>query len=205
MPKMEMERRNFGVVELRMEERGEDKSPVLMGHAAVFNQASEDFGGWREKIEPGAFAESIGRDDVRALWNHNSDSVLGRNKANTLRLAEDERGLSIEIDMPDTQTARDLAVSIRRGDVSQMSFGFMVDGKGGAVWEENDDGTYTRTLKKVRLFDVSPVTYPAYPQTDIAVRSLDGFKEQKNVEKRAIGAAQTINVRLRELDLIEQA
>src|SRR5262245_46107276 len=104
--------------------RAADDSPKINGHAAVFGVEADIAGLFWERIEPGAFTKAIGRDDVRALWNHNPDYVLGRNTSGTLRLSEDEKGLAVEIDPPDTQWARDLAISIRRGDVSQMSFGF---------------------------------------------------------------------------------
>lgn len=163
-----IERRAYQPVEVRVSDDGE--APKIVGHAAVFDELSEPLGfmyPFREKIKRGAFRESIGVDDVRALWNHNPDWVLGRNKAGTLRMREDDRGLAVEIDPPDTQWARDLLTSIRRGDVNQMSFGFQVIDDD---WS-TENGESVRTLKKVRLFDVSVVTYPAYPQTDVAVRS----------------------------------
>jgi HK97 family phage prohead protease len=175
---MEIERRSFAVDSLNIEMR-EDSKPVIRGHAAVFNQLSEDLGGFREQIAPGAFIEAIERDDVRALFNHDANFVLGRTVSKTLRLSEDARGLAIEIDPPDTQAARDLMVSISRGDVSQMSFGFTIR-PGGQDWAKDDDGRTIRTLKKVRLFDVSPVTYPAYPQTDVALREMRSFLIQNS-------------------------
>lgn len=167
---MEIERRVVALNELKIEKR-EDGSRKIIGHAAVFNQMSEDLGGFREQIAPGTFADAIQKDDVRALFNHNPDFILGRNVAGTLRLKEDARGLAIEIDPPDTQVARDLLISMERGDVSQMSFGFSVR-PNGQNWAKDDGGQVVRTLTKVRLFDVSPVVYPAYPQTDVAARSL---------------------------------
>jgi len=169
-----LERRAFAA-ELRVDRAGE--KPVIRGHAAVFNALSEDLGGFREQIAPGAFKNAIGRDDVRALFNHDSNLILGRNKAGTLRMSEDDTGLAIEIDPPDTQYARDLMVSMERGDITQMSFGFSVT-KQGQKWEENGQ-THTRTLTDVRLYDVSPVTLPAYPQTDVALRSLTEFKAEQ--------------------------
>lgn len=163
-------RRTFDVTALTVEKReedGEDDGPSkIVGHAAVFNTETELFG-FREKIEPGAFAKALETDDVRALFNHNPDLLLGRNKAGTLRLWEDSRGLGVEIDPPDTQVGRDVMESISRGDISQMSFAFR------PVVEEWDDSgdTPLRTLKEVKLFDVSPVTYPAYPTTDVAARA----------------------------------
>lgn len=172
---MDMERRAFALDAIQIETRDDGKRR-LIGHAAVFNSLSEDMGGFREQILPGTFAEAIQSDDVRALFNHDPNFVLGRNRANTLKLAEDARGLKIEIDLPDTQTVRDLVVApIERGDVSQMSFGFAVR-PGGQDWAKDDEGRTIRTLKKVRLFDVSPVTFPAYPQTDVAVRSLQAWR-----------------------------
>lgn len=173
----DVERRFFAVSELRAERT--DGEPVrLRGHAAVFNELSQDLGGFREMISPGAFTPSAHEDDVRALFNHNPDHVLGRTVAKTLRLAEDDRGLAIEIDLPETQLARDIAISIERGDVSQMSFAFRVK-PGGQEWADTDQG-FVRTLKAVRLYDVSPVTYPAYLQTDVALRSLGEFTRARS-------------------------
>jgi HK97 family phage prohead protease len=173
---MDIERRAFVIDGLQVEER-EGVAPMIRGHAAVFNQLSEDLGGFREQIAPGAFADALGTDDVRALFNHDPNFVLGRNLAGTLKLSEDARGLAIEIDPPDTQFARDLMVSMKRGDINQMSFGFSVR-PNGQNWAKDDDGKVIRTLTKLRLFDVSPVTFPAYPQTDVAVRSLEQWKTE---------------------------
>jgi hypothetical protein len=171
----DIERRNLDI-ELRIEQN-EDKKPKITGHAAMFNLLSEPMYGFREKIAPGAFKNSIKKDDVRALFNHDANYVLGRNKAGTLKLKEDDLGLAIDIDPPDTQWARDLQESIRRGDISQMSFGFIVVKD---TWEHNKNPNKEsiRTLEEVQLFDVSPVTYPAYPQTSVAVRDyMNALKE----------------------------
>lgn len=190
-----VERRAF-VAELRVSKEAD--KPVLRGHAAVFDQLSADLGGFREKIAKGAFLEAIAEDDVRALFNHDSNIVLGRNKAGTLRLSEDKTGLLVEIDPPDTQAARDLMVSIERGDISQMSFGFTVK-LGGQVWEEQEDGSYIRTITEARLFDVSPVTFPAYPQTDIAVREMRSVIDSKKPKTVAAEA------RARHLSILEKS
>lgn len=159
---MDIERRVFRA-ELREEGEGE-----IVGYAAVFNQPSEDLGGFVEVIEPGAFRDVLD-DDVRALFNHDSNYVLGRNRAGTLGLAEDDRGLESRIKPPATQWANDLLVSMRRGDVDQMSFGFSVETDD---WKKDEAGIVRRTIKKIgRLYDVSVVTFPAYPQTTVAVRS----------------------------------
>ena len=167
-----MERRSFTATELRAIE-DEKGLRHIVGYAAVFNSLSENLGGFREKIEPGAFRDSITADDVRALWNHDSNYILGRNKSGTLALSEDERGLKIDVSPPDTQWARDLMVSIDRGDVDKMSFGFRtLDDDWNAVNHEE-----VRTLKKVQLFDVSPVVFPAYPDTEVGLRSLEEYRK----------------------------
>lgn len=174
MPTNDREFRTYSAsIELRSDE-GQDGRKIR-GHAAVFNEIAGDPRLFLEQIAPGAFSDSIDNDDVRALWNHNPDYVLGRNKAGTLRMEEDDRGLAIEIDPPDTQWARDLMHSINRGDISQMSFGFRVLEQD---WGKNDDGDDVRTLKKVELWDVSPVTYPFYEGTDVALRSKPQTEEK---------------------------
>jgi HK97 family phage prohead protease len=170
----EVEKRMFDAEALTVHRRDDGKSPMMRGHAAVFNELSGDLGGFREQIIPGAFAEAIETDDVRALINHDSNFVLGRNRAGTLAMREDVRGLAVEITPPDTAFARDLIVSMERGDVTQMSFAFRVR-PNGEDWAKNDDGVWVRSVKRVRLYDVSVVTYPAYTQTDVAMRSLDAF------------------------------
>lgn len=157
-------------------EGGEKEERKMVGHAAVFNQAA-DIGGWFEElIEPGAFKASIKKDDVRALFNHDPNFVLGRNKAGTLTMSEDDAGLKVSIDPPDTQFARDLAVSIERGDITQMSFAFQVQEEEWVRGEKKDPDI--RKIKKVRLYDVSPVTFPTYEGTDIAIRSHDAWKQE---------------------------
>lgn len=168
---MELERRAFTIEGVQVERR-DGKPTIIRGHAAVFNTLSEDLGGFREQVMPGAFAEALKTDDVRALWNHDANFILGRNRSGTLRLTEDARGLAFEIDAPATQTIQDLVVApIERGDVSQMSFAFSPR-PGGQDWAKNDAGQVIRSLKSVRLYDVSPVVYPAYPVTDVAVREM---------------------------------
>jgi HK97 family phage prohead protease len=181
-----MERRTFGLKEIRAAE-GADGGRELRGYAAVFNSLSEDLGGFKEKIRPGAFERSLGEDDARSVWNHNNDYVLGRVKAGTLELGEDERGLAVVIRPPDTQWARDFVTSIDRGDVDQMSFAFQVVRED---WQMVG-GMAVRELIEVRLYEVSPVTFPAYPQTEIGLRALvDGgaVERAKALARGASGA-----------------
>lgn len=178
---MKRERRFFTVRELRV---AADGKRTISGHAAVFNKDSEPMYGFVERVAAGAFATTIKEDDIRALFNHDPNYVLGRNTAGTLRLTEDDTGLAVEIDPPDTQCARDLMVSLERGDVSQMSFGFTTR-KDEWVYDDKNGATM-RTLLDVMLYDVSPVTFPAYPDTDVSVRS---FQEIADEGKRRIAAA----------------
>lgn len=164
----EIERRIFrGEIRVIRPEGG---AAMIRGYGAVFNALSENLGGWREKILPGAFADVLDG-DTRGLFNHNPDKILGRTPE-TLRLAEDETGLTYEIDPPDTQYARDLQVSIERGDVDQSSFGFEVDEESW-ISPSDEEPLPIRVIHKIRkLWDVSPVVFPAYPQTSVAVRSM---------------------------------
>lgn len=168
----EQERRT---ITLPVEARSADGEPTrLSGYAAVFGDVTEIAGMFNERIAPGAFTDAVQHDDVRALFNHDSNFVIGRTTAGTLRLTEDDRGLRYEADPPDTQWARDLLVSVSRGDVSQSSFAF-------EVTEESWDYSGAmplRTIKAVRLYDVSPVTFPAYASTSVSARSVEQAKAQ---------------------------
>jgi HK97 family phage prohead protease len=162
------ERRFVELAELRLD--GESETKSIRGYAAVFDAMSQPLFGFREIIRKGAFKKTIKDGDIRALWNHDPNYVLGRKSARTLRLEEDDKGLLSRIFPPDTQWARDLMTSIERGDVSQMSFGFRTVKDN---WlPPGDDGLPIRELLSCQLFDVSPVTYPAYPQTEVHVRAL---------------------------------
>lgn len=181
-----------------------NEPPVIRGYAAVFGQLSEDLGGFREQLLAGAFGDALRSSDVRALINHDSNLVLGRNKSGTLTLAEDGTGLRVEITPPDTQAARDLLALMTRGDVSQMSFGFTV-GKDDQTWTRDGAGPWIRTIKRVSaLFDVSVVTYPAYPQTSAAVRALGAVQDALAARDAAIAQeARERDARARHLSLLE--
>lgn len=165
-------------VELRVSD-GDD--PKITGYAAKFGKWSVDLGGFTEKIRAGAFDKALEDSDVRALKNHDPSLLLGRSSSKTLRLSTNTVGLQFELDVPNTTTGRDVVEEIRRKDISGCSFSFTTAEDD---WKYNEDGTVQRTIIKIgELFDVGPVTYPAYPDTTVAVRSLDAFKETVPFEK----------------------
>jgi HK97 family phage prohead protease len=144
----------------------EDDAFTFEGHAAVFDQLSEDLGGWRERIKRGAFKRVLG-DDVRFLVNHDPSLLLARTRNGTLRLKENPTGLHTEADIAPTTIGKDLRILVERQDLTQMSFAFMV---AEAEWDD-EDGELIRTVTRMEaLYDVSAVTYPAYPQTDAGAR-----------------------------------
>lgn len=169
------EMRTFDITNLSTRDGIEGKSNVIEGYAAVFNSPT-NIGGWfTEEIAPGAFSKAISENgDIRALFNHDWNNVLGRTKSGTLRLSEDERGLKFEVDLPNTSIARDLVESLKRGDISQCSFGFIPTVE---EWDYNDEPA-KRTILEVDLFEVSVVSVPAYEDTEVAlVRNKELAKE----------------------------
>lgn len=153
-----------------VEARAKEGEPrELRGYAAVFNQRTDILGLFDEQIAPGAFKDAISRDDVRALFNHDPNHVLGRSTAGTLRMSEDETGLEYRIDPPDTQAGRDTVTLVARGDVQGSSFSFEVESES---WDYPKDAKPVRTIEKVKLYDVGPVTFPAYEQTTVSARSV---------------------------------
>ncbi len=164
---MTREVRNLAGEVRRAEARAEGGVRPIAGYAAVFNRDA-NIGGWFiERVAVGAFAAAIERDDVRCLFNHSAMHVIGRNKAGTLRLAEDAKGLAYDADPPDAGWARDLCVSIERGDINQSSFQFRATRQ---EWDESGE-LPIRTILEVELFDVAPVTFPAYDETEAGVRA----------------------------------
>ena len=159
--------------------RTEGDGNTFVGYAAKFNVPSEPLP-FTERIAPGAFGKSLRQrsKDVRLYINHNSDMVLASKRSGTLRLVEDEVGLRVEADLPDTTAARDLRALMTSGVVSTMSFGFTVP-RGGDKWSGNG---MERTLTGINLHEVSVVTgFPAYPQTEAAVRSLEKLSERTGI------------------------
>lgn len=177
------ERRVVSVKPLEVRE-ADGELKTVSGYAAVFNTETVIAGLFREQIQAGAFADAIGRDDVRALFNHDPNFVLGRTSAKTLRLSEDETGLHYTVDPPPTQWATDLVISIARGDVSQSSFAFSVDAEEW-VRAQKPGELPLRVIKRATLYDVSPVTYPAYEETSVSARSAAEENKADDVEALA--------------------
>jgi len=154
--------------------RLEQEGSKLVGYAAVYAPAlSEDLGGFREKISPGAFDKSLESNaDIRALWDHNTSQPLARTTNGSLKVSSDKRGLRVEIELPEgVSYADDLRQLVRSGVVNQMSFGFLVP-PGGDTWDKDEDGNALRTLNSIDLHEVSVVSIPAYPDTTVALRGL---------------------------------
>ena len=191
-PDDQIERRTILADDLEMRVEGDDEAKLLVGYAAKFDKWSDGLGWFREKIAPGAFADALKTSDVRALKNHDPNLILGRSTSGTLRLDENNTGLKFEVDIPDTNTGRDTAEEVRRGDITGCSFAFTVEEDSWKYDEKN--GLDERTIIKVgQLFDVGPVTYPAYPDTSVAARdvdtavarrSRDAFKDAHKEEER---------------------
>ncbi|WP_373766383.1 HK97 family phage prohead protease [Glaesserella sp.] len=174
----EIEKRSY-LGEVRADSR-ENEPTHIIGYGSVFNTKSEVMWGFREIIMPGAFDNCLD-DDVRGLFNHDPNFVLGRSTAGTLSLSVDEHGLKYDIIAPDTPTIRDLVIApLQRGDINQSSFAFKI-ARNGDDWYENDEGIIIREIHKIsRLYDVSPVTYPAYQEASSTVRSFEAWKEARN-------------------------
>jgi len=187
---MKKERRTLFVDMARanVEERAEGEMPLITGYGAVWYREGDEgteyalWSDYKERIERGAFKDVLS-DDVRGLFNHDTNYVLGRTTANTMKLYEDDTGLRYEIEPPDTQVGRDLITSIKRGDITGSSFSFIAEE---TKVTDNDNG-YIRTITKVgQLFDVGPVTFPAYTGTEASARNDDNaeaMEERKKLEE----------------------
>ncbi|GEM04523.1 hypothetical protein HMI01_15110 [Halolactibacillus miurensis] len=176
---MSREKRQMRSISVDLKTRAEDDEMVIEGYFAVFNSETELFRGAYEEISPGAFDDTLSN-DIRALINHDTGLVLGRNKSGTLDLKTDSRGLwgSIRINANDSD-AVNLYQRVKRGDVDQCSFGFNI------ISEETDfrdDGTVKWTLKEIDLHEVSVVTFPAYADTGVQARKRD----YEDIQKRKL-------------------
>ena len=170
--------------EFKTREDGEDL--FIEGYFSVFNSEYQVWDDWTEVVRQGAFAETIRKDDIRALINHDTTLVLGRNTAGTLELQEDGHGLFGRIKVnPNDQDAMNVYARVQRGDVTQCSFGFDV--------LDNDtevkDGVNYTYLTRVKLWEVSVCTFPAYTETEVQARNAAAFEERKReARKREVEA-----------------
>ena len=175
----DVEKRNFTLdnIEIRNDENGKNR---VVGYGSVFNKLSEDLGGFREMIMPGAFDDVLDN-DVRLLFNHDQNFVLGRTASGTLNLSVDENGLRYSAELPDTTFAKDLTKLMERGDINQSSFSFVIENDS---WEQTENGYPLRKINKVkRLYDTAIVTYPAYPDAGVGLRSLEQHKMENGLKK----------------------
>lgn len=157
--------------------RADDAEPRLSGYAAIFRNKT-DLGWFSEEIAPGAFSDVLG-DDVRALFNHSPDHVLGRTRAGTLRIAQDDRGLKYEVDLnPDDADAMQLHARVKRGDISGSSFSFTVAEE---AWDYTQEPAHRTIVKIGSLFDVAPVTFPSYDAAMVSARAKSAAKERPPV------------------------
>ena len=186
LDKFDAEVRNHKAIiekrEFRMES-AEYEGQTVRGYAAVYNSDSEWMGGFYEQIAKGAF-DDVMDNDTRAYWNHDESLLLGRVSSGTLRMSTDDRGLYYEVDLPNTSYANDLVELMKRGDVNQSSFAFLIERD---RWEERDGKTYRIIEKVSRLLDVSPVSQPAYPDatSELMMRKDTPESEGAEVEVQA--------------------
>lgn len=178
---MNRDTRQIRSVASKFETRDENGDLKIEGYFAVFNSNYQIFDDLSESIAPGAFDDTLG-DDIRALIDHRSNLVLGRNKAHTLELRQDEHGLwgSVAIN-PKDQDAMNLYARVQRGDVDQCSFGFDILSED---YDVRDDGSVHWTIKKVKLYEVSVCTFPAYEETNVKARSA----QRDEIKKRSLEA-----------------
>lgn len=182
--------------EFRMENAEYDGN-TIRGYAAVYNSDSEWMGGFYEQIEAGAF-DSVLDNDVRAYFNHDENLLLGRVSSGTLRIGTDKRGLYYEVDLPNTTYANDLVELMKRGDVNQSSFAFLIEKD---RWEQRDGLTYRIIEKVSRLLDVSPVAQPAYPDATSELKTRDLETETKEeVDTAAVEDTASESVETKEED-----
>ena len=167
-------------IEIREDDNGQR---TIFGYAVKWEMKSHPMGWFQrfqEQFKKGAFAESLTKEDQRALWSHDTSQVLGRTKNGTLRLYEDDIGLRFELDLPDTTLGNDAYKSIKRGDIDGVSFGFRMRKE---EWDESDPDNVTRTITQADLFEISPVGFPAYPDSQVSARSEDPYKSYIEAKK----------------------
>ena len=173
---MDRATRQMRSIASKFETRESEDGLYIEGYFSVFNSIYELWPGATESVAPGAFANTLGG-DIRALIDHETRLVLGRNKSGTLELREDSHGLWGRIKInPNDQDAVNLYERVKRGDVDQCSFGFDIVNEDTEV---RDDGSVHWTIREVRLYEVSVVTFPAYTETSVSARKKDFEEIQK--------------------------
>lgn len=205
---------------VRLEQRVDGKPPVIAGLAAVYYDGTpateyvlwdDSYGRAVEHILPGAFDGAISRpDDVRGLFNHNPNCVLGRTAAGTMAIKTDAKGLNYEIQPGETTVARDVSEHLKRGDVTGSSFSFKVSGAGQKWTSTTDADGKTHEVREITaidaLHDIGPVTFPAYDATTAGLRSAEGVAELRKVRlelNRKSVAAPTPRLNAMRLELAE--
>ncbi|SFL93967.1 HK97 family phage prohead protease [Halanaerobium salsuginis] len=170
----------------------ENEKTKVVGYAALFDDPADENMGFIEKISPGAFDKALKKSDTRALINHNPEKILGRVKSGTLKLKEDSKGLYYEVDPPETTYAQDLMKSMDRGDIDQSSFGFTVSVE---KWDDSGDVPVRTIVEVDELFDVSPVTYPWYENTESGLKNREKvFEEHKaNYKEKEVKNNEVLN------------
>lgn len=181
MKKMVKEIRYIPAMSLSIREDANPDVMAIKGYVVKFNERSSLlYDEWYERVAKGAFAKSLQQNTIKALWNHNSDIVLGSTKSNTLKLIEDDVGLRFDLELPNSSQAKDIYESIKRGDVDGVSFGFYIR-ENGDKWEYlKEEDVYERTLLDIDLIEISPTPFPAYPTSEVGKRSL----EENNLKTR---------------------
>jgi len=171
--------------------KAEDGTRTMVGYGAVFGKLSQDLGGFREVIAPGAFNRTVqNQKDILVTVNHDVNSLLGRTGAGTARVSVDEIGVRYEVDLPDTVAGRDAEVLASRGDLFGSSFTFSVT-KDGDSWEKDEDGRRLRTLNEVKLYELGPVVSPAYLDTTVALRSFGEIEASEDTQEEIIEEDET--------------
>lgn len=175
------EKRSIGISDLEI--RVETGKPTrLVGYAAKFGVRSEPiYGMFRETIAKGAFGKNLPGADIRFLVGHDTNTVLGRTKSGTLSVREDEIGLRFDLTLPNTTLAADVVEQVNRRDLDGMSFGFR---KVKDSWGDDENGFALRTLEEVKVFEISLTAFPAYQETEVALRELDLYRRAKSHPRR---------------------
>lgn len=175
-------KKNFRDFRTKFEITRDEQTPderVIEGYFALYESETELWAGSYEIISKGAFENTIQKNDIRALWNHNTQYVLGRNKNGSLQLKADDKGLFASIKLPNTQYAEDLYSLVQRGDIDQASFGFNILDE---ELEELANGGYRWRIKDIDLHEISVVTFPAYENTSVQARE----QQVKEIETRKL-------------------